>query len=281
VQVPEYNRQHYEAAGLAEVDWDQFLEQDKQWPACDWCDRLAADSTPSLIRIMDSIFGGPFHLVQCRRCGLRFVWPRPREEWVLERIGKSTQTAEALGPTEWATRYYNHVAAILCAHPDFPYRPERQPKVFDIGCGRGNFLREMHARGWKTYGCDRDLHCAHISPKPYGFWGIPFQDFSREDRDALGPFDAVTMFDYLEHSYGPALDLQYAWTFLRPHGLLVIKTFLDELDHEHKMLAPPVHLYHFTEDVLLRMIEDTGFVKPMVLHDGPGGVMATVIAEKA
>jgi len=91
--------------------------------------------------------------------------------------------------------------------------------------------------------------------------------------EAAGPFDAVVALDVIEHTETPREDLERAARILRPGGALLLKTFYDEW-HEGRELAivsaegwqlphgyfdPVCHINHFTEPVLRRLIEQSGF----------------------
>lgn len=98
-------------------------------------------------------------------------------------------------------------------------------KVLDIGCGGGLFLSLLKTKGAEVIGIelsDSRAHYAqtrhqleiHKRPIESEFWQNSYQ----------GYFDAVTLWDVIEHVNYPVQVLQCAATVLKPGGLLLIDT---------------------------------------------------------
>ena len=67
------------------------------------------------------------------------------------------------------------------------------------------------------------------------------------------------MLDYIEHTYTPVDDLKKMHEMTSPHGVLILKTFLDELDEKGAYIHPTFHAFHFTEQTLRRALEEAGW----------------------
>jgi 2-polyprenyl-3-methyl-5-hydroxy-6-metoxy-1,4-benzoquinol methylase len=92
-----------------------------------------------------------------------------------------------------------------------------------------------------------------------GFSGVEAGDFSEFDAQLhAGKYDWVVMLDYIEHTYFPFDDIIKAAVLLKPGGLLLAKTFLEELDVKRAYMLPPCHSHHFFGAVLYRMITEAG-----------------------
>jgi 2-polyprenyl-3-methyl-5-hydroxy-6-metoxy-1,4-benzoquinol methylase len=80
-----------------------------------------------------------------------------------------------------------------------------------------------------------------------------------------GSFDAVTMWDYVEHSVDPAADLRRAATLLVPGGLLALSTgdvasiAARVAGRRWHLLTPRHHNYFFTRASLERAVRAAGF----------------------
>jgi 2-polyprenyl-3-methyl-5-hydroxy-6-metoxy-1,4-benzoquinol methylase len=98
-------------------------------------------------------------------------------------------------------------------------------KVLDIGCGGGLFLSLLKRKGVHTFGIELSDSRAHYATMKYGleihkqpiesdFWQKGYQNY----------FDAVTLWDVIEHVNYPFQTLQCATNVLKKGGLLLIDT---------------------------------------------------------
>lgn len=105
------------------------------------------------------------------------------------------------------------------------YLPLRNAKILDIGCGGGLFLSLLKQRGAQVIGIElsdsraqyaKIRHGLEIDKHPIesGFWQKRYSQY----------FDAVTLWDVIEHVNYPQQTLQSAANVLKPGGLLLIDT---------------------------------------------------------
>lgn len=117
-------------------------------------------------------------------------------------------------------RKFIHQAETLEKH-----LPLQNAKVLDIGCGGGLFLSLLERGGAVATGIElsdsraqyaKTKHGLEIHKRPIesGFW----------QRNYAGYFDAVTLWDVIEHVNYPFQTLQRAANVLKPGGFLLIDT---------------------------------------------------------
>jgi 2-polyprenyl-3-methyl-5-hydroxy-6-metoxy-1,4-benzoquinol methylase len=136
-------------------------------------------------------------------------------------------------------------------------------RLLDVGSAAGFFLDEARTSGWKVQGID-------VSPQ-MSAWGreqlgldIASGLFQEADYPA-SQFDAVTMWDYIEHSIDPAHDFAKAAHVLRPGGMLMLSTgdaasLVARLSGKRwHLLVPRYHNFFFSMETLTRYLEREGF----------------------
>jgi ubiquinone/menaquinone biosynthesis C-methylase UbiE len=143
-------------------------------------------------------------------------------------------------------------------------------RVLDIGCGGGNMAKAMkHYRPdlevWGTDVSTYAVHVARLDPEGVHFVAadgehLPFKD---------GFFDAVTMFDILEHFPHPDQALLETRRLLRPGGLLHLFLPLEKqpytiyaLLHRLGWKAKTEHCGHivfYSDRDCVEQLEDAGF----------------------
>jgi 2-polyprenyl-6-hydroxyphenyl methylase/3-demethylubiquinone-9 3-methyltransferase len=103
--------------------------------------------------------------------------------------------------------------------------PIEGAKVLDIGCGGGLFLSLLKHEKAHVLGIELSDSRAHYAATKHGleihkrpiesdFWQTGYKNY----------FDAVTLWDVIEHVNYPLQTLQYAANVLKPGGLLLIDT---------------------------------------------------------
>jgi 2-polyprenyl-3-methyl-5-hydroxy-6-metoxy-1,4-benzoquinol methylase len=91
--------------------------------------------------------------------------------------------------------------------------------MLDVGCASGTFLSDARNAGWAVSGLEINAEFPGFCRKTPGiddvkvgmFSDPPFPDAS---------FDAVAMFDVLEHMYGTLLSVRQCKRLLKPGGIL-------------------------------------------------------------
>lgn len=216
---------------------------------------------------------GTYRFVECNGCGVRYYSPRYREEaWLsLLNQGKLAADAELLETTgTWSNcpsqydperqkvavrSYYAGMIRRASELADEPcYR------FLDVGCHVGRAIEAANELGMESHGVDIDGPAlVYARRKARGVQHCRFQDASY-----VGPFDVILMCDMIEHSFTPFRDLTKALGIVRVGGVLVVKTFVDDLpgtDHAegsawYQALG---HEWHFRIPVLRGWLSAAGW----------------------
>ncbi|HJS17551.1 MAG TPA: class I SAM-dependent methyltransferase [Anaerolineales bacterium] len=115
---------------------------------------------------------------------------------------------------------FKNQAGILAKH-----LPLRNSLVLDIGCGGGLFLSLLKQEGAQVTGIELSDSRAHYAKTKHQLeiYKYPIEsDFWQKGYAAH--FDAVTLWDVIEHVNYPRQTLQCAANVLKPGGLLLIDT---------------------------------------------------------
>jgi len=220
--------------------------------ACPLCGEDEADPLVTAGDPLDPGRRHSFTVVRCRACGLGYTNPRPDQA----SIGR-------FYPPDYAPHRGPRGARrpVRC--------PEHRPlpwhgggRLLDLGCGRGDFLAVMAARGWRVLGLD----CSEAAVARVRGLGLPALAGTLPHPDlAPGSFDVVTLWHSLEHHHDPLAVLRHARELLVPGGKLYAA--VPTLDSAgFRWFGPdwygldlPRHLVHFTPATLPAMLERAGF----------------------
>lgn len=147
-------------------------------------------------------------------------------------------------------------------------------RVIDVGCGTGEFVSFMrdHA-GWDAFGIELAPDAVALA----GDRGLDVRQGTIEDVGCEfgGDFDALTMFNVLDHLLDPWEALGTAYSLLRPGGVLIVQVPNDfsrlqqavqqQLGGRRWWVAIPDHLNYFNFDSLEETLSANGF-NPLVRY---------------
>ncbi len=194
--------------------------------------------------------------VRCRNDGPLFVSPRPVDiapfyssdyyqsglPGLYRNYDRCARSLEA----EWTTRLERLEESIGKGH------------LLDIGCATGAFMTLAIQRGWRASGIELSGWAAEVA-RSRGLdvvtGSLPNDAFKGE------MFDAVTLWDCVEHLSAPAIVLAEAHRLLRPGGRLMLTTgAVPHKDPKRSSIwyFPPWHLYYFSTETLTGALENAG-----------------------
>ena len=128
-------------------------------------------------------------------------------------------------------------------------------KLFDVACGHGAFIVEALKRGWEAYGNELSVAASYWSDH----YNLPIQTtfFDELDFDDES-YDAVVMWNSLEHLHNPKEDLIKSYNMLKKGGVIFIRVPERNAENLNKYLEP-FHRVEFNKINLRKILEDTGF----------------------
>ncbi len=232
-------------------------------PPCNFCKH------PGPHKLLETNVKNTQHdFVECPGCRLRFYSPRRTFKSLLD-CGFGTDE----GARKEAETFYKYLSFVPVASREHQektlrsyygnmldtvtLRARKLESLFEIGGTIGFFLLLAKERGLVTGGCELNYFAVDVGRQAWGLDGVHkgvFADFVPQRT-----YDCVTALDYIEHTFTPYDDLKKMYGMLNPGGAVLLKTFLEELDTDRGMVAPPCHSHHFFGDVLRAMIEACGF----------------------
>jgi 2-polyprenyl-3-methyl-5-hydroxy-6-metoxy-1,4-benzoquinol methylase len=137
-------------------------------------------------------------------------------------------------------------------------------RILDIGCGRGEFLAKMQAKGCEAYGVQLSAVAASYAREKLGLKNIYNQDLLTASLPE-GSFDMVTLWHVIEHLTDPSATLKKIHGLLKDDGTLIVNcpNFNSGLRRIFRekwyQLDAPRHLYQFTPRTLRSMLKNSGF----------------------
>lgn len=213
-----------------------------------------------------------FDIGRCIRCGLVYANPRAPIDAIQARYSKDYFWKEylpALGVfdgrydlAQFDTRYAPLLELL---------GPADGRSLLEIGCGAGFFLKSAERIGWRVSGIEFSAEATKFGTDVLG---LDVRHEAAETMTALpASFDAVIMFDTIEHLFDPRAALLASARALVPGGVLMIATpnfraFSRRLlGASWAVISPLEHLYYFEERTLGRLIEDCGFSRPRFIRE--------------
>ncbi len=207
---------------------------------------------------------GNFHIYQCTRCALRFVWPQPAGEAVASLYGTDyfSGAREGFGYVDYDTdkaamkktfgRYLDLMGGACAA----------TGALLDVGAATGYFLSLARDRGWRTSGVEISPYAAAHARKK----GFDVQTGTLETA-AFSPasFSAITVWDVIEHVADPSTLLSRMHSLLLPNGMIALSTpdvgsmVARVLGKRWHAYVPPEHLWYFSGSTMRRLLERNGF----------------------
>lgn len=199
-----------------------------------------------------------FDVVECSRCGLGFVNPRPSAQEIGKYYPKDFFSIFD-GEAENTRRYTEQTKYLPAISRDANSQPSL---LLDVGCANGDFPRFMRQRGWRVEGLEVSDNAAKIDDFPV--YNMPLPEIPLN-----GPrYDAITAWAVLEHVHDPKAYFAKAENLLKPGGTFAfLITNFNSLSSRALFNEDiPRHLYFFTEDTLHKYLSDAGLLVDKIVH---------------
>lgn len=214
-------------------------------------------------------------IVECVECGLARAADFPTAERMRSLYSESYFCSSDSG----ALGYDNYTADRAKITRTFHKRMAEIEKwtghkgrLLDVGCATGFSLVVVKERGWEAEGVEISKYACDFGRENLG---LDIHCGSLEDTD-LAPktFDAITMWDYIEHNPDPRRELALANRALKLGGLLALTTpniasLPARISGSRWMgIKHEEHLYYFSIDVANKLLRSCGFEPVLARHVG-------------
>jgi len=217
---------------------------------------------------------GSWTIEECGVCGFAHIDPMPvrenraecySKERVVERNVKEKNSLQKLSrllkrlfskatKRDKSAIFYNKLSRYLAPNS----------KVLDIGCGDGSFICKAK-ESFICTGIEISEYLASLARNRPGINVITGNFLNTEFKSE--EYDGVTLISLLEHLDDPLLAMKKCFGFLRPGGVLLLKTVnYNCLNRRIKKegwtgLRPPDHVVYFTPSNLKLLLKKIGFRK--------------------
>lgn len=205
-----------------------------------------------------------YSIVRCAGCGLRFLSPQPTGADLDLLYGEDyyvSDDSRGRGYDGYVTEAENWRRTFRDRLRDLPATPG---KLLDVGAATGFFVEQAKASGWEASGVEPSPWAAEYARTELG---VDVHTGTLESmRFDDGTFDAVTLWEVIEHLPDPGATLNEVKRILRPGGTLVLSTpdagSLAARLSGRRWLGwrkVPEHLFFFDRPNLDRLLDQAGF----------------------
>lgn len=206
-----------------------------------------------------------FDLLECISCTFLTTSPLPSPEQ-LSAFYSNEYFVKESGPGD---KGYQNILSEAAIQADKLMARERldiiehlangRGALLDSGCAAGTFLSVASERGWTGSGVEINADMRDRAAQVCG--GLTFPELE----EAIGPYDAITMWEYFEHVLDPARELRMIQQRLKPGGLLCmsfpnIESQLTSAQKQNWLqVKPPEHLHYWSASNIVLLLEQFGF----------------------
>ena len=206
---------------------------------------------------------GQFAWYRCPDCGLIYLNPRPVPNAMSHYYPQNYAAYRpAIEDERWALMRWKRRRNLQGKMKGVGQRAHRG-RLLDVGCATGTYLAEMRKLSWQVQGVE-----PHEQAAKYARQRLNLDVFTGDLLASQLPdnyFDAVTLWDVLEHTHDPLAVLGEVHRLLKPAGLVAFSV-PDPTSREAKRFGSawigydtPRHLFLFGGTSLQRLIDEAGF----------------------
>lgn len=218
------------------------------------CDFCAANETKLLLKGKDRQFyiEGEFNIVQCKRCGLIYLNPRPSPEEMAKYY------PEGYSPFKDSANFIiQGLKNLILKNDIFKFKKliPRGADILEIGCANGRYLASLRDIGeWNVKGVELDFKASETARNKYGL-DVITGSILEVDLPA-NSFDLIIMKHVFEHLHSPNTAMKKMAKLLKNNGKVIM--WIPNINSlEFKIfgkywsgLDVPRHLYNFDKYTL-------------------------------
>jgi len=172
------------------------------------------------------LFYAPERIVRCKSCGLVYNNPRLDAESLKKMYSKEYFVINGRDYGVDYKAYADYIGdegvivrSMLRRMKKVEKYAKSRGSVLDVGCAAGFSLVAARELGWEAYGIEFSEFCVDYARSR----GLAVHQGTLANYEGTDDsFDAITMWDYLEHSPDPLRDLTQCRKLLKNNGVLVL-----------------------------------------------------------
>ncbi len=207
---------------------------------------------------------GQFTYWKCSGCFTSQVLPQPSEE-ELQRYYDSFHLSEMAGGV------YDQVEERMKADFSAKVRIVSKhvhvlpPRLLDVGCGKGFFIKAAVDRGIQAEGIDVSRSGVEYAVHTLGVKALVGRIEMQDSGDWQEAFDVVTLWATVEHLIDPLSVFRGIHGCLKPGGIVLCDTGLGHVFWERflpghsQWYDAPQHMFVFSEKGLMALLRESGF----------------------
>ena len=245
------------------------------------CDLCHHSHFKALFQGSDRLHGKPgdFWVLECEDCGLYSLYPQPNQDQIAEYYPNTyISFPKAIEDEKSLLRRLDRSYGLEKRCREIIRCAGKRGRILDVGCATGIFLNGMRQRGWICLGVEPSFYAVNYAR---GRFHLEVYEGYLEDVEYPDEwFDAITMWDVLEHVPNQEQVLDKIGHLLKRDGWLVIS--LPNAESWERFIFQkywagwdvPRHFHIFTPKTITRLLESRGFkVEKIKSFTGRHGVL--------
>ncbi len=219
----------------------------------------------------------PFTVKKCDSCGLGYVTPRIPESHlhlIYQTEYFKSQSASDFGYSDYTKdklgylKTFDKKARIVQQYL-------KRGRVLEVGSAAGFFLHSMQQRGFEVEGVEVSQYVSDFARSEFGLTDI-FTGLLKDAPLAEQSFDAVAMWDVVEHLSDPLEELKRIRALIQPDGFLFLQTqdieafFARLLGRKWQHFKQLEHIHHFSPTTIRVLLDRAGFELVDITHRAGG-----------
>jgi len=200
--------------------------------------------------------GDYFRVLKCARCGLHYCSPRPTFAYLQELYSEVNDIRYSEELDSRVIMFGRNLKNLE--------KHKRNGSILDIGCSVGVFLHLAKKSGWRVMGIEPSKRCVESGRKLFNLVDSitvgSYHDIARLNQK----FDAVTMWDVLEHLDDPMKALVNCREVMKDDGVLGLSTV--NIGSKYARLLGKrwpwlmkMHIYYFDRNTIKQYLNKVGF----------------------